>query len=536
MAKDSVHRTIAPPPPQQRVSPPRRRKATRRTSPPPTLTRQQTLTQLDGGVSFLELPGSEEDTEWAESRSRKRRRRTQATNAKRQPTLTQIGYVSTIPPSDDEGMDEHMAERSSDEENEGDVSTTAESEASLDEDATDVRSNTSDKQGRATVQRYTRRITLKDIQEEVAENSFEEPMNKIPQTPQKIRKLEIPSSQSPAITPLSSIRTQRSFDMRSPSQHRSTRRPSLPDSPSRSRKGNNLHNNPSNNWSHDIHARDALEVSSSIAKTNVKIQRNKSFIQDSLDGSDYDPSETEDEDTSFPGHGGIDIGQETQAVIHKIDLACGAQHSVAQSSDIESDNEGTDDAAPYGFPGQDLDIQQESQLRSSPPFMASSARERVSSSPPALHARIQDSFTRESTPKAIGGNQGHQSDQRFQKVSTPTRQSGVTTQGQTAASRSKNAHGWSHFPQPSQATTTASTTQDGSPARSPTRLQLSSSPFPMAPPTSSPVTIQQSYRQPKHHRVGVDRVVTASQLLPDSLMDLSIPPPPRWTQDDEEDG
>ncbi|KAK7508867.1 uncharacterized protein IWZ02DRAFT_438033 [Phyllosticta citriasiana] len=266
--------------------------------------RQSTLTQIVPEVSFLSRGPAAEESEDEEQAPRpvKRRRRRIGPSQK---TLTQIGWINHIVvPSDDEEQEEEGG----DGENEGEEGFESEVLPSDDDEYDEV------------VGGEQNEI---DDAEDVFLRAFlttERAFSKTSlMTPRRPRPREIPSSQTPpvsAIDALSVLRKRARYNQRSPLKAPSTNGdqglckeqerakmppPKLP-TPVQGRR-----------------VRVALD--SNVVKLAPALLSERSHVSDSQDLSDEDGFEA-------ASLSGVAIGQETQAMIHRIDAACGPNPSL----------------------------------------------------------------------------------------------------------------------------------------------------------------------------------------------------------------
>ncbi|KAK7549977.1 hypothetical protein IWX49DRAFT_631563 [Phyllosticta citricarpa] len=279
--------------------------------------RQSTLTQIVPEVSFLSRGSAAEESEDEEQAPRpvKRRRRRIGPSQK---TLTQIGWINHIVvPSDDEEQEEEGG----DGENEGEEGFGSEVLPSDDDEYDEVVGGEQNEIDDAEDVFYGFSDDGESLQQDKLDGGSIYGANDSPQTPRRPRPREIPSSQTPPVTPLtplSVLRMRARYNQRSPLKALSTNGdqglcickeqerakmppPKLP-TPVKGRR-----------------VRVALD--SNVVKLAPTLLSERSHISDSQDLCDEDGFEA-----ASPR--GVAIGQETQAMIHQIDAACGPNPSL----------------------------------------------------------------------------------------------------------------------------------------------------------------------------------------------------------------
>lgn len=588
-ADDTVYHPGRPAPRQKHLTAPRRRIVSQPLLRAGGRRRQITLTQIERGASFDGVTIGDSEDEFEEPRPKKRARRISSLPGKTesQNTLTQIGWISTIPPSDSE-EDEETSEASSQddddesgEEDESKIRPARESRAippSDDEfegfsDGDAINPGEDEELEPVTAEKPIHKnevahmSKVRDTRKVDSSSSSPNTSKRQPQTPRKVRRQEIPSSQSPPVTPLSAIRThERRRLLRSPLQPLSANPQSQLDTPSRSRKSAASPGNRS--------TRKKVGFLEQLTSSIPEPQRpGSSVIEDSEDedegeGEGEDDEEEQEDVTEVVA--GIDIGQETQAYIRRIDFNCDSTRATAEPDPAEEatgDEEGEPEPPPssvnrsFNF---DEDAHEDTILQyQDPPEVESPQPE---CEPPA----------HDTTLRAI--KQEPQTQPLWANIPNPDPSQSTPHTSPTANHPPSSLH-------QSQASTRAGTTQTTPhshvpsspfretyytlPASQPTQLHLKQillrpqtqtqqqQPHPPQVSTqdattqNSPVEDEQQ-RVPDSQEnvvpsslpaeedrgrraVGVDgqRVVTATQLLPEGMADYSLPPPPPWTQTQE---
>lgn len=554
---------------------PARRRTIRSTAPstPPTFERQQTLTQIQyiQPVSFSsDLLSDEENDEREERRPKKRRRTRSSDEKKQQQTLTQIDYIWPVPKFEDADAEKGIEPTESLE----DVLVTGNAEEPMRalEDASGERR---DKRPSPELEWNDDEPTLLgDVDEEepapsrdtnqvlssTAKSALESRWDREmmsydtrskmndPKTPKKVRVLEIPSSQSPAASPLStqSARSTRHLS-RSPLKERSANARVPPqlvlDEPkpvaSKGASAKILESQIRPNVREE--SEDALVIASPRQRKIPSLVAKDTY--DDTESEDWDDIETN-----------YDSEPESQAVVDDAALVSDRgistgyrvptgspdyrsspkEQSAARSFDYDLDfpllqYESLRDDAPSTFPGgTDLDdppadagdhtepnqinqVEGASQIDSASAQLLHDMREytqrHTAQDPPSLDAILQTS-----------------SDPPLPPTSSPPLS--VIPPPDEAPSSSPPP------PHPSQATTidiTQQPTLRTHAGKTLPGLNRSSSPLPLPP--SSPVVDMRLESQVVQRKFGR---VTVSQLLPESLLEYSIPLPPPWLHEEDE--
>ena len=359
-----------------------------------------------------------------------------------------------------------------------------------------------------------------------------------PKTPPRRRLLEVPSSQSPPESPLS---TQKSTERHSryPLEERSSNPRGLLESPSKGR----------------IAATSNSAIRKLVPQTN-KVVKEERFSPTPLDRifqstiQDSDEEEelgSDDEDADTNNHA---IGDEAQAVTNQIDLAC------TNTDPMNSLNENVEDGGRINE--NDLRLSVGSNLTSVPAERTNSGQSKLretgqptyvqfKSFQAIMHAsqpeESQDSIgtgteeaaaqlqtelefytQRQNTRQPPGFRISHleQSNQRIQDSNPIPTQSSHLSQATTVDSTQPSSHNAHHSRLPLPV----------SPSRSPPLTIPSSLPSFLSSPNISRGNT--SAESPSLKRTGAG-IVTASQMVPESLDDYSIPPPPPWNDDDDDD-
>ena len=361
-----------------------------------------------------------------------------------------------------------------------------------------------------------------------------------PKTPPRQRLLEVPSSQSPPVSPLS---TQKSTERHSryPLEERSSNLRGLLESPSKGR----------------IAATSNPAIRKLVPQTNkvVKGERRgfsptplhrifQSTIQDSDEEEELG---SEEEDTDTNNH---TIRDEAQAVIYQIDLACtntdptdslnenveDGEHIVENDSRLSVGSdlipvpaERTNGESKLRETGQPAYIQ----FKSFQAIMHASQSEEIQDSTGTgtkeaaaqLQTELESYTQRQNTRQAPGFRTSHleQSSQRIQDSNPIPTQSSHLSQATTVDSTQPSPHNVhnSALPLPI------------SPYRPPPLTIPSSLPSLLSSPNISKGNTGAESPSLKRTRAGI---VTASQMVPESLDDYSIPPPPPpWNDDDDDD-
>lgn len=339
----------------------------RNVSQPPSR-RQITLTQYERGTPFAPPAIGDSEDEFDEPRPKKRSRRsTLPPKTESQNTLTQIGWISTIPPSDSE-ENENGSEASDPEE----PDKTTSDQDSL--DGSDARGHTaglasdeeefngfSDEEGigqenvefdgsesRQETPRVHEEMNTHKISGERPEAGSQSGSGQHqgrpglgqqpPHTPRKVRILEVPSSQSPPVTPLSAIHThERRRLLRSPLHPLSANPQSLLDSPSKTPRVASTSIRQS--------AKKAVTFKDQLPSSTNKRRLHSPASSEIADSEDDYNTEDDDNEDVANAVAGIDIGQETQAYIRRIDFNCASALPTAEP-DPEKESTQDDDGSP----------------------------------------------------------------------------------------------------------------------------------------------------------------------------------------------
>ncbi|KAK7534745.1 uncharacterized protein J3D65DRAFT_604217 [Phyllosticta citribraziliensis] len=268
--------------------------------------RQSTLTQIVPEVSFLSRGSAAEESEDEEHAPRpvKRRRRRIGPSQK---TLTQIGWINPlVVPSDDEEQEE---------EGEGDGEEGFESEVlpSDDDEYDEVVAGEQNENEDTEEVFYGFSDNEENHEGDKLHGANSDGVKDSPQTPRRPRPREIPSSQTPPVTPLtplSVLRKRGLYNGRSPLKMLSTN--GNQDNKSRDRA-----KMPPPKFPTPVKRRGVrVAFETNVVKVAPKLLSERSHISDSQDLSD-------EEGFGVASPRGIAIGQETQAMIHQIDAACG---------------------------------------------------------------------------------------------------------------------------------------------------------------------------------------------------------------------
>ncbi|OCK75762.1 hypothetical protein K432DRAFT_385963 [Lepidopterella palustris CBS 459.81] len=511
--------------------------------------RQQTLTQMTYGIQ--PLPGNEGD-KWKAPTKRKRRELTD--EEKRQQTLTQMcGTMPTriIPAyerehrlrSDDKDEDEDEYEDEYEDEDED------EEDEDEDEEEEDNGYGLGTKQhlaehglhrpetGTKTRSSILRRenTVAPHVRQPMADQESIDPVAVLnaagavkvkmenPTTPRRQRVLEVPSSQSPAESPLS---TQRSIQRytRSPLRERSSNAGALLESPSKSRQVTFSDSAIKKSIS-QVDGRDRKENTSPVQPCSLQ----KLFKRIIDDSDEDDGSEDEIDGTSHTS-----IGEETQAIIRQIDQAC-VDHSVASSQqELEEIGRSRPEFPLLGAqsPSQLFDESDE-RLDLQPSLTLPIKQETLSAN---------DSQDTTGTGSEDAAAQLVTCTQRQSRHRTPTPEIPGNRQINYQISDYNNIPTQSSHP--SQATTVTGSQLSPPKPQQPVNSQNISPkrPAPLTIPSSLP-SIASSPLAPRNYyggdtpRTSVTRddIITATQMLPESFVDFSIPPPPPWDDDYDDD-
>ncbi|KAH7057028.1 hypothetical protein B0J12DRAFT_737850 [Macrophomina phaseolina] len=614
-ADDNVYYPGHPASRQKHFRAPRRRVV----SQPPLSTGRQrkqiTLTQIERGTPLHGATIQDSEDEFEEPRPKKRARRITALPGKTesQNTLTQIGWVSTIPPSDSDEDEDKSEASGQDDDEEVDAAESSRSNDARDEEAERESS------------RRSSAIPVSDdefegfsdgedirpvVEEEIEDAALDHPVHgagemhgskdqgirtlnkpsadsrepeEQPRTPRKVRRQEVPSSQSPPVTPLSAIHThERRRLLRSPLQPLSANPHSVLDTPSRPKKSTPLSRNRS------VRRRVAFQEQPTSSGPAMQSRcRGPSVIGDS-----EDEGETEDgeEDNVAEAVAGIDIGQETQAYIRRINFNCTsaratAEPNAAAPAEIAENNEDEE-----GEQGEEFLLERSANR-------SSNFDEGTTEVPGPRHNDPCHRGNKQPEPEPLSD-----ATQRAIKQEPQTQDPWPTARDQTAAPQPTQHHtATSNYPPSPIRLSQTSPTQDTTcthipsspaydtyytlPASQPTQLHLKQiilrpqvqtqlpsqsqtstqdvttqdvttqdshvedqqrvpdSQGEVAPSSPAPVARKEGHRSGRAVRVvDGEMVVTATQLLSSDMADYSLPPPPPWsqtqTQDetDEDDG
>lgn len=565
VAENTIYTSASAAPRQKPCSHRRRRVNTA------TKRKQITLTQFERGPPFdgTTIGDSQDENEDSPPRKKSKTRRSKLPGkTESQNTLTQIGWLSTIPPSDSE-EDEELNETSpSHDDDEGSEETDefygfsdgdeiAPGNGSMDEEM----EQHVKREGDVHVQTRPQLTPATSQPDQSPVRTSQEP----PQTPKRIRQLEIPSSQSPLITPLSAIHTHERMNLRrSPLQPLSANPQSLLDTPSRSRKIKDLMTSPRPRSTRKRVAIKEQPFSSASRPT----PQHHSHIPGSIE---VDDSEHEDDEDVAEAVAGIDIGQETQAYIRRIDFVyASAQGTAEPGPSGDTDDEGDDSGLPQSSAHRSFNFDEEllqgprSQPESSPPRGTEEETLVHDETPQAIKREPQtqqpwNAFQPTAThQQALPSQHSSPTNEHSSEVPRPSQISTVagTTQHtpRSQASPTQPQQAPPHFsddrisssqppqsipqsPSPSQVSTVAGTTQHtprGTQHRIPDS-QTRSSPADQHVPSSSPVVGGRVGHGRREREVNGAKLVTATQLLSGGVADYSLPPPPPWTQDSEDE-
>lgn len=499
--------------------------------------RQQTLTQMIHGVR--PTPGYEDNRKIL---ALKRRRGNMKTEEKRQQTLTQMTHgLMPIP----------MASDNEDEDDNDDNGYTLVIEQHLAGHGIHKPSHERSPpkspvhQHLGTLRCLHEWMTNQETQAHHHSNhvaSLHRPTNvktENPKTPPRRRLLEIPSSQSPPESPLS---TQKSTERHSryPLEERSSNPQGLLESPSKGR----------------IAATSNQAIRKLVPQTNkvVKGERtgfsptplHRIFQSTIRDSDEEEESGSDDEDTDTNSHA---IGDETQAVTNQIDLACTNTNPIdSLNRNVESrgritgndlglsealvsrqfQREGEQWQSKLQETGQPTYIQfksfqaimHASQSEESQGSIGTGTEEAAAQLQTELESYTQRQNTRQ--PPGFRVSSLEQSNQRIQDSNRIPTQSSHLSQATTVDSTQPSPHNAHHSALPLPV----------SPSRPPPLTIPSSLPSFLSSPNISRGNT--STESPSLKITGAG-MVTASQMVPESLDDYSIPPPPPWNDDDDDD-
>ena len=360
-----------------------------------------------------------------------------------------------------------------------------------------------------------------------------------PKTPPRQRLLEVPSSQSPPVSPLS---TQKSTERHSryPLEERSSNLRDLLDSPSKGR----------------IDATSNPAIRKLVPQTNkvVKGER-RGFSPTSLhrifqstiqDSDEEEELGSDEEDTDTNNH---TIRDKAQAVTYQIDLACtntdptdGLNENIEDGECIAENDlrlsagsnltlvpaERTNGESNLRETGQPAYIQFKSFQTIMHASQSEESQGSIGTGTEEAAAQLQtelESYTqRQNTRQSPGFRISHleQSNQRIQDSNPIPTQSSHLSQATTVDSTQPSPHNAHHSALPLPV----------SPYRPPPLTIPSSLPSLLSSPNISRGST--SAESPSLKRTGAG-IVTASQMVPESFDDYSIPPPPPWTDDDDDD-
>lgn len=357
-----------------------------------------------------------------------------------------------------------------------------------------------------------------------------------PKTPPRRRLLEVPSSQSPPESPLS---TQKSTERHSryPLEERSLNPQGLLESPSK-----------------DIAATSNPAIRKLVPQTNKAVKGERTgfsptplhrIFQSTIQDSDEEEElGSDDEDTDTNNHA---IGDEAQAVTNQIDLAC------TNTDLMDCLNENVEDGGRI------------TKLRLSVgPDLTSVPAERMNSGQSKLRETGQPTYIQFKSFQAI--MHASQSEESQDSIRTGTEEAAAQLQTElesyTQRQNTRQPPGFriSHLEQsnqriqdsnpiPTQSSHLSQATTVDSTQPSPHNAHHSALPLPVSPFRPLPLTIPSSLpsflSSPNIPRRNTSvesqslkrtraQIVTASQMVPESLDDYSIPPPP-WNDDDDDD-
>ncbi|KAL1388466.1 hypothetical protein HDK64DRAFT_269793 [Phyllosticta capitalensis] len=301
--------SVRPTPRRKKASPDRSRSARPSRS---ARFRQSTLTQIVPEVSFLSRGSaaehSEEEDEERERRPTKRRRRRIGPSQK---TLTQIGWINPLrvpynyEDEDDEGEgDGHVEEM-------GFESEVLPSDDDEYDQVIAVEENEVEDNAEEGVYGFSDDGEIYQEPEDVNRGPLGIVVQDTPHTPRRHRRREIPSSQTPPATPLtpwSVLRKRMKHNERSPLKAVSTN--SKEERQDRADMPPPKLNSPLKRRSVRIAAEESTIIRPPLSE--------RTHVSDS-----QDLSEPEEEEPNTTSPRGAAIGEETQAMIHRIDAACG---------------------------------------------------------------------------------------------------------------------------------------------------------------------------------------------------------------------
>ncbi|OJD33956.1 uncharacterized protein BKCO1_26000105 [Diplodia corticola] len=558
-------------------NPPRRHVASRRSR------RQTTLTQYERGIPFAACTIEDSEDEFDEPRPKKRSRRsTLPGKTESQNTLTQIGWISTIPPSDSEenegsseasGAEELGDNSPSDVGDDGGVAGPAsDEEFNGFSDGEGIAPTDAEADGHKTKQKTQGICEETSTHETPWERAQPEPRpgsdipgkgQQLPHTPRKVRLLEVPSSQSPPVTPLSAIHThERRRLLRSPLRSLSTNPQSLLDSPSRTPKP--IAGSIRRSTRKVVAFKDQL--SSSVSKHHPHSPVS-SGVADSED--DFNDEEEEDGNEEMADAvAGIDIGQETQAYIRRIDFNCISARATGEpESSQDSAQEDRHSPPKHGSTNRFLHFEERApQHPQAPPRQPAPASSQEA--PPTTHLSAPTSLRMPAIKQEAESPRQQQlqdttQDRNLPHFSSPVRhsQASSTTATPTQASPrpptrpdtpevpSSPPPQSSHLPETCCSHVSA---DDQIPPSQPTQLHLKQ--ILLQPVTQTQTQDQdvgewdrvpdsqggeQHEEDQKEVAVGrvtrrdaVEGLVTATQMMQQGLVgeEFSLPPPPPWSQ------
>lgn len=499
--------------------------------------RQQTLTQMIHGVR--PTPGYEDNRKIL---ALKRKRGNMKTGEKRQQTLTQMTHGLMLIP---------MASDNEDEDDNDDNGYTLAIEQHLAGHGIHKPSHERSPpkspvhQHLGTLKRLHEWMTNQETQAHHHSNhvaSLHRPTKvktENPKTPPRRRLLEIPSSQSPPESPLS---TQKSTERHSryPLEERSSNPQDLLESPSKGR----------------IAATSNQAIRKLVPQTNKVVKGERTgfsptplhrIFQSTIQDSDEEEElGSDDEDTDTNSH---TIGDETQAVTNQIDPACtntdpidSLIRNVESRGRITGNDLGLSEAlVSRQFQREGEQWQSKLQETGQPTYIqfksfqaimhASQSEESqgsIGTGTEEAAAQLQtelDSYTqRQNTrqPPGFRVSRLEQSNQRIQDSKRIPTQSSHLSQATTVESTQPSPHNAHHSALPLPV----------SPSRPPPLTIPSSLPSFLSSPNISRGNT--STESPFLKITGAG-MVTASQMVPESLDDYSIPPPPPWNDDDDDD-
>jgi hypothetical protein len=477
-----------------------------------SILRQTTLTQLGHGVQ--DLPTEEEGLNRRAS-IRRRRQRGMTEEEKRQQTLTQM----FVP-----GMGQEIGVHSEGEEVQEDVD--ADYAAAISQRLVEnglytpleagrsrrpARNTTSmdgsDSNGRSLRPRRGRKDKLNGVKQEWSTPKRVRVKADPLSTTRRRRPLEIPSSQTPHESPEVTAPWR---GTRSPLKERSTNTRAT-SGPQPTTEGS------AKGFTHPVDPQSKETARPSPAASARRI------IQDTIPDSEDEDEEESDAENIETGH--TVIGEETQAMIQEIDLKCASAQTVNETKDEGIARLDQISHTPHPQETEELPIP--------------SSQEEFHRSIKQEHLQIEESQRTTATGTEEATAQLHSELETYtQRISIHPSSSRLSVHQEQPEQRFPSS-----YPVPTQGShPSQASTIEGS-QFSPHDVQHSHHTLPISPtrpppliiPSSIPTSPFRRFREPssqtQHSRqsTGVGRT---SLIIPDSLDEYSIPPPPRWSGDD----